>query len=488
MSGTQTNGLSALTLRRLARHLAATRAGLSDGAARRVQDRLAALSRDVDAALDAAARTRFEALLSGRKPGPPPERDPAWPALRAALVLSGLRLFVAERVTDARLRALALGRLPGWVATLGAARAEAVLDAAVRLALDRDPAAARAILDDILHELTRESPMEEFKFYIDTNAIPQLRGEAGLRYLEAVHKALVQRFGMSEEEANLEKSPKAAAILGMVLLDEEYDFRSLSFMESLKRAWTESLQETRRHPPNGVTTVPNREVYIFVARTIPQLNGGNRDVSYQQLAFVARHAIANADAIPFEHPNFISSVRIGLDRFVVGKPAGDSLSVPNGLLTGGGDGGRDTEELNGPNIEAVGMMYAVALYEQAYLFRALDRIAEMFRFSWIAVGNDPAGKALDDYIWDAEDRISEAARMSEYGRVLGMPGGEVPKEVQPNLESEQIFMRFISTAAEYDRQRRVTDILDPRRRSLASTGEQVRKARRDLAANTSLYG
>ena len=230
----------------------------------------------------------------------------------------------------------------------------------------------------------------------------------------------------------------------------------------------------------------------FVAEHIADLNGPDSDdrapVSYQQLASVARYAIENADAIPFGHPNFQASVRIGLDRFVASKPAGDSLSVPSSLLSSTAAGSSDTEELSGPNIAAVGMIYTVALYERAFLFRAIDRIAEMFRFSWIAVGNDSAGRALDDYIWASEDRMSEGARMSEFGRVLGMPGGEVPKEVQPNTEFEQIFMRFISTVAEYDRQRRVADILTPGRRSLTSTGEQVRKAARDLAANASLYG
>ena len=87
---------SNLTLRRLARHLAIVHEHVSDGAARRLQGRLIPLLQDADALLDSATSAHFEALLGGRRPGPPPERDPLWPGLRRAIADAGLRRFIAD--------------------------------------------------------------------------------------------------------------------------------------------------------------------------------------------------------------------------------------------------------------------------------------------------------------------------------------------------------------------------------------------------------
>jgi hypothetical protein len=49
-------------------------------------------------------------------------------------------------------------------------------------------------------------------------------------------------------------------------------------------------------------------------------------------------------------------------------------------------------------------------------------------------------------------------------------------------------MRFLASLAEFDRQRQVAGVFDTRQRPVSITGEQVRKAGNDLAANASLYG
>ncbi|MFL6331784.1 MAG: hypothetical protein ACJ754_00410 [Pyrinomonadaceae bacterium] len=74
-----------------------------------------------------------------------------------------------------------------------------------------------------------------------------------------------------------------------------------------------------------------------------------------------------------------------------------------------------------------------------------------------------------------------------YSRLLGAPGGDVSKEVQPNTQFESLFMRFLGSLAEYDRQQRISDIIE-RRRPQNLTAEYVREAGRILAANLSLYG
>jgi hypothetical protein len=107
----------------------------------------------------------------------------------------------------------------------------------------------------------------------------------------------------------------------------------------------------------------------------------------------------------------------------------------------------------------------------------------------LPVGFDRGGRALDDYYWTSEFRLSEAARHTQYSRVLGEPSSEKSVDVQPNTQLGDHMIRFISALAEYDRQQRVADIVGGQRASaLTLTAEQVRSAGRNLAANASLYG
>jgi hypothetical protein len=77
-----------------------------------------------------------------------------------------------------------------------------------------------------------------------------------------------------------------------------------------------------------------------------------------------------------------------------------------------------------------------------------------------------------------------------YSRVLGVPGGEVSREAPPNRGFQDLFLRFLANVAEFERQRRIEDVVSGRSRIdvVSNTGEQVRKAGFDLAANASLYG
>src|SRR5262245_20762884 len=71
--------------------------------------------------------------------------------------------------------------------------------------------------------------------------------------------------------------------------------------------------------------------------------------------------------------------------------------------------------------------------------------------------------------------------------MLGMPGGEVSREVAPNKDFEQLFLRFISSVSEFIRQREVDRMFNNPTRVLAVTGEQVRKCAFEVAKNASLY-
>jgi hypothetical protein len=133
-------------------------------------------------------------------------------------------------------------------------------------------------------------------------------------------------------------------------------------------------------------------------------------------------------------------------------------------------------------------VYAGYQLEKLRLFHVVDRITERFLHGQLPIGFDNGGRALDTYYWNAEDRMNEAARRSMYSRVLGATGGDVPKDVAPNKDFDGLFMRFLASLAEFDRQRQVAGVFQTQVRPASVTGEQVRKAGNDLATNASLYG
>jgi hypothetical protein len=99
---------------------------------------------------------------------------------------------------------------------------------------------------------------------------------------------------------------------------------------------------------------------------------------------------------------------------------------------------------------------------------------------------------LSDYYFSPDEvKLSEAARRMTYTRVLGAAGGEDSPDAPPNKAFQDLFLRFLASVSEFDRQRRIADVVGgarARNDALSLTGEQVRKAGRDLAANATLYG
>jgi hypothetical protein len=252
----------------------------------------------------------------------------------------------------------------------------------------------------------------------------------------------------------------------------------IPFMETMEN---KTLQEVLKNlGASNNNTVSSHKVYETISNYIVSTKKGG---FYQEFASVGRYVIARAEEIPFGHPRFNRQIEIALNQYVSGTPTFDSLDLPP--LSG--DNGGDTE-IVADNIKAVSMIYAT--YQLDVGMRMIDvveRINEIFHNGQLPIGFDSAGKALDEYNWSSEDRLNSIARRTHYSRVLGVAGGDVSKEVQPNTQFDSLFIRFLSSLAEYDRQQRVSDIVSSSRpRNL--TSEYIRKSGRDLASNLSLYG
>jgi hypothetical protein len=272
------------------------------------------------------------------------------------------------------------------------------------------------------------------------------------------------------------------AVRGMLLLDGRLNPDETGFRSDVYDRIDEYLGKTASRAQ------PTPEVWEAVARIMAVIRG-NADIYYQEYAYVGRYVLENyrvADdrRIDFQSPTFRTSIEIGIDRYVSGMPAFESLDLPD--LTG--ESGADVE-IEPDNIRAVGLIYAAHQLEQVRLFDVVDRITETFMNGMLPVKYDAGGQALDKYYWDSEDLMTASQRHMQFSRVLGATGGDVSHEVQPNNEFDGLWLRFLSALSEYSRQERAADLLGGNQtRALGLTEEYVRKAGRDLAANASLYG
>ncbi|MBC7901051.1 MAG: hypothetical protein H7070_13485, partial [Saprospiraceae bacterium] len=293
-------------------------------------------------------------------------------------------------------------------------------------------------------------------------------------YVDAVQAELVKTYRIDpKDEASI------AAVVGILLVDQFFDRSSASFDLAIRSARDELLKKI----PNAAgKTDLAQDVYAYIAKEIQRISG-RKVAFFQEFASVGRYVINRADELPFGNALFDRQIANGLDQYVAGGPTFDSLDLPP--LTGAD--GTDME-IVADNIKAVSMIYATYQLDVGMrMIDVVDRITEVFHNGQLPIGFDAAGKALDEYNWSAEDRLNPVARRAHYSRVLGSTGGDVSKDVQPNTQFDSLFIRFLSSLAEYERQQRVADLVaNVRPQNLAS--EYVRKAGRDLAANLSLYG
>jgi hypothetical protein len=274
------------------------------------------------------------------------------------------------------------------------------------------------------------------------------------------------------------------AIVGMLVLDGFTDPSSPSFdtgFWTIRGEASGTITES-----DGQTQVANKSIYSDVAGTLSRAAGHKGKVFYQELASVCRSLIEHADDVPPDSPSFFTQIRVFDDAYVQNGGQTSTFDLPD---LSGANGSAAPDDLRPDNIQAVGVILAAYNLEQLRLFDTVDRIVETWWNGQLPVGSDRGSKALDDFYWSTEFRLSPSARHMQYSRVLGITGGEVSTEVQPNTQFNDLWMRLIASLAEYDRQQRIGDLVGGQRTSaLTLTGEAVRQAARNVAANASLYG
>jgi hypothetical protein len=417
---------------------------------------------------------RKAAELDGKPP-------PGWllEALLHVLGVAGLRQWAVDRMPDVMAGADPAASLRQWLKRAPLPTTPDLLKAGLRYGIGRATTDDETAIDAQLGRLLRGDPMAPPPapptYMPDPRALPggiddQLRKQIRTELENTVPQM---------------KDSMEFFVLGALSLDGFLSQDPASLMRHVRDLRFESENPTKRLDGSELL---NRDAYEAIVGQInairaPQ-NGTAPVVYFEEVAFVARQLIANAVAVPIDANGLRERVAAALNAYVPGQ-SGGTLQLPSLFVSES-----VAVDLPPDNIRAVGLVYAAWNLEELKLFQVLDRVVEVFMNGQLPVGFDNGGRALADYYFEDDDhRLTEAARRMTYTRVLGVPGGEVSREAPPNRAFQDLFLRFLASISEFDRQRRIGDVVAARRDdALSLTGEQVRKTARDFAQNVALFG
>ncbi len=340
-------------------------------------------------------------------------------------------------------------------------------------------------------------PVDIERFAFDTGSLPGRFSEPDYQkqFLLAVTRAL-EKLGNSG-------ASYVAATTGLLLVEGQNDYTSPAFFKQVQRLYAElsgSADPSHTVPLNGSGSevfLPNGAQRIGIyqqayASVVKLLDPDSGRIFFQDFARLGRKAAEAFKRRPPGSPGFDNMVRtLYLSGAAGESDDGSGAGIGRVELPPLTDANGGSDEIEPDNIRAVATLYVGFQLEQMRFFQVTDRIVELFMAGLLPIGYDEGARKLDSYYWASEDRLSEAARWSQYSRALGASGGQVSQDVNPNIELNTLLLRFISSVSEFERQQSIGSLFDPRSggaRSLSMSAEYVRKAGRDLAANISLYG
>ena len=320
----------------------------------------------------------------------------------------------------------------------------------------------------------------------------------GGRVFSTGQKALISGVLLAMKRLNAIPKPDRAAfaafgaIMGLLVLEGRHDPDAAKFFDYVKDAVNElnSAADPNHADVGNDVFEPDftlkREVFAAVAEVLSD----DTEVFFDAYASVGRQMVDIHDSVKPGDKGFANAVeaRYANETLKLGGGSGGGSGVAYLDLPPLTDPSGGSDDIVTENITAVSSIYVVYQCEQMMLFSATDRIVELFMAGLLPMAGDTTARMLDDYYWN-HDKVSVTGRTAQYTRALGAPGGDVGADVSPNGEFNSLLMRVISSISEYERQNAVGNLLDQTgRRAVPTSGEYVRKAVRDLAANCTLYG
>ncbi len=142
------------------------------------------------------------------------------------------------------------------------------------------------------------------------------------------------------------------------------------------------------------------------------------------------------------------------------------------------------ETITSERIVAVGDMYYLWQHEKIGVFRAVQKLQELFKAGAVRLSGGPGAFAL--YQFDRRDvlRYTKRDRLSAYKRIFGYGSEPVPTGSRANTEFHKLFSHFVHQVTLFWRDKRISDVIrerayDPSFGSIAI----VRRAGLDLRNN-----
>jgi len=142
------------------------------------------------------------------------------------------------------------------------------------------------------------------------------------------------------------------------------------------------------------------------------------------------------------------------------------------------------EPITSERIMAVGDMYYLWQHEKIGVFRAVQKLQELFKAGTVRLSGGPGAFAL--YQFDRRDvlRYTRSDRLSAYKRIFGYGGAPVPTGSRANTDYHKLFSHFVHQVTLFWRDKRISDVIrerayDPSFGSIAI----VRRAGLDLRNN-----
>jgi hypothetical protein len=142
------------------------------------------------------------------------------------------------------------------------------------------------------------------------------------------------------------------------------------------------------------------------------------------------------------------------------------------------------ETITSERIVAVGDMYYLWQHEKIGVFRAVQKLQELFRAGTVRLSGGPGAYAL--YQFDRREvlRYTARDRLSAYKRIFNYGGAPVPTGSRANTDFHKLFAHFVHQVTLFWRDKRISDVIrerayDPSFGSIAI----VRRAGLDLRNN-----
>jgi hypothetical protein len=142
------------------------------------------------------------------------------------------------------------------------------------------------------------------------------------------------------------------------------------------------------------------------------------------------------------------------------------------------------ETIASERIIAVGDMYYLWQHEKIGVFRAVQKLQELFKAGTVRLSSGPGAFAL--YQFDRRDvlRYTKNDRQAAYKRIFGYGSAAVPTGSRANTEYHKLFQHFIHQVTLFWRDKRISDVIRERAYDPAFASISiVRRAGLDLRNN-----